>query len=166
MSPPLLAEKAGVSACPLPHLEPDGELPRRSSHPTLALPLELRFRYLVRPRRVLFILAAVWVLNLFDLHYTLLEAPQRHFRELNPVAAQLLCGPPHLLIAYKLLLVAIGSAIMLSLRNHRATELGCWLIFATYAFVGVCWQAYYAHAMDLFDAPAASVPSLAALPPN
>ncbi len=120
----------------------------------------LQPRYFVRPRRVLFVLTAVWVLNAFDLQFTMLEAGARSFHEVNPFAARLLDAHPSAIVAYKVILVAAGSFIMLRLRNHRTTELACWFVFATYALVGIVWQVYYHHAVEMLCDPAVNLPPL------
>lgn len=100
--------------------------------------------FLTRPRRILLLLAGVWVLNAFDLGYTLLEASRRQFFvELNPVASALLGGPDHWVVAYKAGLVFLGSAILLTLRRFAIAELSCWLLFTTYCYVGGLWARYY-----------------------
>lgn len=118
-------------------------------------------RYFARSRRVLYVLAAVWVLNVFDLQYTLIESPHQHFVEMNPVAARLLDRPPVFLVTYKTALVLVGSVILLKLRRYGAAEVGCWCVLAAYAMVALCWQQYYIHAMETFGDPAPCVMSLA-----
>jgi hypothetical protein len=102
-----------------------------------------RFPWLTRPRRVLLVLCAVWVLNAFDLGYTLLEATRSSFVEINPLAARLLSAPPYVLILYKAALVVASSLRLLSLRRHRVVELGCWFLLAAYVYVGARWIFYY-----------------------
>lgn len=110
--------------------------------------------FLARPQRVLFVLAAVWVLNLADLHYTLLEASSRHFSEMNPLAAWLLRQAPALLVGYKALLVGLGSSVMLCFRRHRLAEFGCWLVLAACAGVGLRWEVYFDHVAETLSDPA------------
>ncbi len=105
--------------------------------------LAAHFPWLTRARRVLLALAAVWVLNVFDLGFTLIESAHGHFVELNPIAASFLGHADHVLIAYKFGLLTFGTTILLLLRHHRMSELGCWMLLATYVYVGVRWYAYY-----------------------
>ncbi len=102
-----------------------------------------RFRWLTRPRRVGLTLAAVWVLSLFDLGFTLLESDRGHFVEMNPIAAKLLDGPAAAVIAYKVGLVGVGTIILVALRRHSVAELGCWFLFAANTYVAVRWYVYY-----------------------
>lgn len=104
------------------------------------------FAWLVRPRRVLLLLAAIWILNAFDLAYTMGEAGRSGFVELNPLAAPLLHSP-HLLIAYKCSLVLLGSILLLATAWHSATEWACWFLLATYAYVGLRWTIYFTDLM-------------------
>lgn len=106
------------------------------------------FRWLTRSRRVLLLLAAVWVLNIFDLGFTLVETTHGHFTELNPIAAHILDGPEYVLICFKLGLLTFGSVILLTLRTLRLAELGCWMLLATYIYVAVRWYAYYHCLLD------------------
>lgn len=113
-----------------------------------------RFRWLTRPRRVLLALAAVWVINVFDLGYTMLESMTSVFVELNPVAAHLVGQSPVLLVLYKALLIVLSSAVLLVYRRRRITELACWLLLSVYICVAGCWQVYYAYRLASFDDPA------------
>lgn len=105
--------------------------------------LAVHFPWLTRARRVLLAMAAVWVLNVFDLGFTLVESAHGHFVELNPIAASFLGHADHLLVAYKFGLLTFGTTILLLLRHHRMSELGCWMLLAAYVYVGVRWYAYY-----------------------
>jgi hypothetical protein len=95
------------------------------------------------------VLLAIWVLNLFDLGYTLHQARAHHFTEMNPLAARLLHGPPLLLLLFKVSLVSVGTVILVWLRRHAIAELACWLLLATYFYVAVRWLTYYEQALAL-----------------
>lgn len=109
--------------------------------------------------RVLVLLSTIWVLNLFDLCYTLLEANGRHFRELNPVAAYLL-DHPHALVLYKASLVTIGSVILLSHRRVRLVEFSCWFVLAAYVYVAIRWSMYFSDLHVCLADPAVTVEPL------
>ncbi|MBN2445391.1 MAG: hypothetical protein JXO22_01600 [Phycisphaerae bacterium] len=113
-----------------------------------------------RGRRVVLLLAAVWVLNLLDLHFTLFESPRQHFVELNPVAASLLGISTFAAIVYKLVLVAGATAILLVLRRHRLAEWSSWLSLGLYTWVAACWSMYFT--VMPADVPAYWPPLLAA----
>lgn len=116
-----------------------------------------------RPRRVVLLLAAVWVLNAFDLGFTIIEANGRLFRELNPMAAQLLENPIAL-ATYKVSLVFMGSFILLKYRRRRVSELGCWFLFFTYSYLWVRWAEYYDHVTVTLSDPCVVTPLGSALP--
>jgi hypothetical protein len=108
-----------------------------------------RDRGLRRAHRILLVLAGIWVLNLFDLGYTLHQSQARHFTEMNPVAARLLNQPPLVLCAYKLSLLITGTAILVWLRRHAVAELACWLLLSCYFYVAIRWLVYYDQALAL-----------------
>jgi hypothetical protein len=92
---------------------------------------------------MLLTLAAVWVIAVFDLGYTLAESGTGGFTELNPVAAKLLGGPANAVIAYKFALLGVGTLILLVLRRHAIAELACWFLFAAELYVAVRWYGYF-----------------------
>ena len=119
--------------------------------------LPASFRWLTRARRILLALGAVWVINVLDLGYTLLESFHSGFIELNPVAAKLIGGSAAALVGYKLALLLISSTILLVYRRHRVAELGCWLLLAVYLHVAICWWYYYEQRLTSFEDPAVNV---------
>ena len=96
-----------------------------------------------RSRRVLLTLAAVWVVAIFDLGYTLAESGTGDFVEANPLAAKLLAGPTHVIVVYKFGLLGLGTAILLALRRHAVAELGCWFLFVLKLYVALRWYSYF-----------------------
>lgn len=108
----------------------------------------LRDYRLTRPRRVLFVLAAVWVLNIFDLGFTMVAHVHGHFTELNPIAAGMLSGPWYHVAAFKFVTLAAGTIILLVLARHKVAELGSWLLLATYVFVAARWYRYFGDMLD------------------
>ena len=96
-----------------------------------------------RSRRVLLTLAAVWVVAIFDLGYTLAESGTPDFIEANPLAAKLLAGPTHVIVAYKFSLLGLGTVILLALRRHAVAELGCWFLFVLKLYVALHWYSYF-----------------------
>ena len=99
-----------------------------------------------RSRRVLFLLAGVWLLNLFDLALTLLASSDGMLHEENPIARALLHSPAALL-AFKLTLVAAATAVLFNFRRFRCAEIGCTFALVIYAGVAVQWKLCY----DLYD---------------
>lgn len=100
-------------------------------------------RWLNRPRRVLLALAAVWVVAVFDLGFTLCEWGTMSFVEVNPIAARLLNGPVQTVVTFKFGLLGIGTLILLGLRRHFVAELGCWFLFASKVYLAIRWYIYY-----------------------
>jgi hypothetical protein len=128
--------------------------PPRAGHPRatrVGSALAKSFRWLSRPRRVLLVLAALWVINVFDLGYTLLESLYSGFIETNPVAARLIDAPPEALVAYKTALLGVSSTILLVYRRQRVSELGCWFLLAVYLYVAICWWLYYDHRLTCLE---------------
>lgn len=142
-SPPATIVDTAISADVATHTatSPPGALPL--DPPIAVSPVLPAFHWLTRPRRILIALAAMWVLNIFDLGFTIAESVHGHFVEVNPIAARLLGGPVWLLASYKFSLITFGTVILLSLRKHRIAEWGAWFLFATYLYVGVRWFVYY-----------------------
>lgn len=103
---------------------------------------------MTRPRRVLWVLAAVWVLNGFDLGFTMVAHAYGHFTELNPIAAGMLSQPWYLLTAFKFISLSAGSIILLLLSRHKVAELGSWLLLSAYLFVALRWYDYFHRMLD------------------
>ncbi len=96
-----------------------------------------------RSRRVLLTLAAVWVISIFDLGYTLAESGTEDFYEANPLAAKLLGGPEQFVVVYKFGLLGLGTLILLALRRYAVAELACWFLFVSKLYVAVRWYGYF-----------------------
>ncbi len=95
-----------------------------------------------RSRRVLWALAATWLLGAFDLHYTLGEARNPMFSEDNPVAAPLLsCATKA--TTYKIATIGGATLILLALRKHPLAEFGAWTGMAVHVWVGMRWSQYF-----------------------
>jgi len=95
-----------------------------------------------RGRRVVLLLILVWLVSAFDLAFTLLACGHRHFVEFNPIAASMIGNTPGL-IAFKGILVGLGSLILLRFRSRLLTEIGCWSICAAYSALAALWWKYY-----------------------
>ena len=97
-----------------------------------------RAMHATRGRRVVCLLVLLWVLNFFDLAYTIHAHQTGMFYELNPVARGLL-DSPWALTGFKCVAVAIGSVILILLRRHRLTELAAWLLCLAYMSLAIRW---------------------------
>jgi hypothetical protein len=106
---------------------------------------------------VLLAVAAIWIISVLDLGYTLLESLNSGFVELNPVAAGLIGGSTATLVSYKLTLLLISTTVLLICRRHRVAELGCWLLLSVYVYVALCWCSYYELRLASFSDPAINV---------
>lgn len=97
----------------------------------------------IRQRRVLLLLAALWVLNIFDCGLTLMAWTQGHLSEANPVARYVLGHGPESLVLYKLTLVGASSLMLWRARFHPLAERAIWLLVVAYAVVAVHWRLCY-----------------------
>jgi hypothetical protein len=97
-----------------------------------------------RERRLLLLLAGIWIVNLFDLGFTLLALEQRLLVELNPLATWLLPYGPTALAGYKLVLVSLGTAILWCYRRHHLAETAVWVIAILCVMVALTWYRLYA----------------------
>lgn len=89
-----------------------------------------------RPGRVMALLPAIWALNLLDLFFTLLGITTRNFVEMNPLAARM--GPAGIVI-FKLAMLALTTAIFVTLRQRRTVELGCYVLLGVYGILACIW---------------------------
>ena len=95
-----------------------------------------------RPRRVLSLLILLWILNLFDLSYTILAHQIGGFEELNPLARSLL-RPSWILVAFKMAAVTLGTGILMVLRRRGLAEAVCWGLCLIYTALAFTWMTYF-----------------------
>jgi len=95
-----------------------------------------------RARRVVLLLLCLWLLNIFDLVFTILGSRLEHFEELNPLARHLL-DHPAALTAFKLALLSFTSVVFVIFRRHWLTEFGCWCLATVYTVLAAVWLSYY-----------------------
>ena len=91
-----------------------------------------------RSRRVLLLVIALWLLNIFDLICTMSVHDLGPFYEANPIARRML-QYPMLVVAYKLFMVAFATTVLLIYRRRRFVELACWCICTVYFTLGLLW---------------------------
>lgn len=96
-----------------------------------------------RPHRVLCMIAGVWLLNAFDLVFTVLAHQQGFLVEVNPVACCLLEWGAAWIIAYKIILVAAGSYPMVCFRTAPVAEFGAFVVFVCYFVLAAWWSECY-----------------------
>jgi hypothetical protein len=95
-----------------------------------------------RGKRVVAMLAAVWLIGLGDLAFTILAFQTGWFFEANPIAEAYLHSPT-LLALFKFALMIPATGILLIFRRQRVTELACGGLCAVYAALVVTWINYY-----------------------
>src|SRR5215207_4884604 len=83
--------------------------------------------------RVVQLLAALWVLSLADLAFTLWAHRFTDFNELNPIARALLDSRSFAaLVGMKLGLTALGAGIFWHLRRYARAEVALWGLVGVY----------------------------------
>lgn len=94
-----------------------------------------------RDFRTVVLLAALTVLNLFDLAFTQTQMERGNFAEANVVAAAV-AGSVGGAVAYKTALFGAGAYILFCLRRRWQSEAGLWLLLACYSGLMFWWVAY------------------------
>ena len=103
-----------------------------------------------RTRRTVELLAVIWLLAMADLFFTIWAQLFTPFMELNPFASRLLHhNQLPALIASKVALTGIGTAIFWRLRKHRRAEIGLWLVAIVYVALTFRWSAYTSQVLAL-----------------
>jgi len=103
----------------------------------------LRWITSTRKRRVLAILAMVWIINGFDLALTVIAQRDGVLYEGNPIARQVLNYGEGAVMLFKLTLVAGASSVLFWFRSHRCAELAALLVALTYCLVAFQWKLCY-----------------------
>ncbi len=116
----------------------------------------------VRERRLLLLLASIWLISAFDLGFTLVARALGLLVELNPIADWLMWNHGDLAVtAYKVALLGTGTIILWWYRRRRSAETAAWLILVVHVFLSVHWYAYY-HSEDTIPSyPDALFPTFA-----
>ncbi len=96
-----------------------------------------------RAHRVICLVLAVWMLNGFDLTFTILAHEQGLLQEQNPLARKFLADGPASMILFKVGLVLIGSYPLLRYRRARITEMATLTILIAYGLLAVHWSECY-----------------------
>ncbi len=110
-----------------------------------------------RPFRMTALLAALCVLNAFDLAFTQAQLQRGNFAELNVLAAATVDVPAGV-AGYKTVLFALGALILYRHRQHWQSEVGAWLLLACYAGLMVWWQVYLVTVESCVSDPASNAP--------
>lgn len=94
-----------------------------------------------RAFRTTLLLAALFVLNAFDLAFTHTQLARGNFAEANQLAAAVAAGPAGVAV-YKAVLCGLGVFILYRFRQHWSAELAVWGLAMCYAGLMVWWVAY------------------------
>jgi hypothetical protein len=94
-----------------------------------------------RSFRTTLLLAAIAVLNTFDLAFTQTQMARGNFAEANVLAASAADQPAGMAV-YKIALFGLGALILYRCRRHWQSEVGAWLLLACYAGLMVWWGVY------------------------
>lgn len=96
-----------------------------------------------RAHRVVCLVLAVWLLNGFDLTFTILAHQQGLLHEQNPLARKFLEDGPIFMVLFKVGLVLIGSYPLLRYRRARITEMASLTVLVAYGLLAVHWSECY-----------------------
>jgi hypothetical protein len=100
-----------------------------------------------RTRRLVLLLVGVWIVNMFDLGFTLLAIEQRLLIEVNPVVTRLLLRHgPGALTAYKIAMLTAATAMFWHCRRSELAESGVWLVAIACVLLSVHWYQLYQEA--------------------
>jgi len=116
-------------------------LPRRSAHHWWHY--GLAWLAAARSHRVVCLIAGIWLINAFDLVFTILSHQQGMLVEQNPVAREMLVRGIPSLVLYKIGLVFIGTYPILKFRTTRISEWGALIVLIAYATLAVRWSDCY-----------------------
>jgi hypothetical protein len=106
---------------------------------TLALDIQAVYP---RQRRVAQAIAALWILAVADLAFTIWAHIFTPFIELNPVASAMLRIGFPALVAFKFTVTMIGTVIFWRLRGHGRAELMLWGLVLVYVLLAMRWSEY------------------------
>lgn len=96
-----------------------------------------------RSHRVICLVLAIWMLNGFDLTFTLMAHQQGVLHEQNPLAKRFLDQGPAPVALFKVGLVLIGSYPLLRFRRARITEMASIIILFAYGMLAMHWSECY-----------------------
>jgi hypothetical protein len=99
-----------------------------------------------RIRLLILLLIGIWVLNLFDLQFTLMALQLGLLREMNPVAAGVMAHGDSALVAYKAALVIVPTGLLWWCRRHPWAVRAAWLVATIYVVLAVSWYLLYQEA--------------------
>ncbi|MHC4997150.1 MAG: hypothetical protein ACYTGQ_19085 [Planctomycetota bacterium] len=115
----------------------------RNNLPPTVINQAMALRNRHRARRVVILLAGVFVLGLGDLYATITHATSVGMIEVNPIGAYLLNAEsiPGLIL-FKLGTMGVGVGLLLQVRHKLQGELSCWFILAVMVALTLHWANY------------------------
>lgn len=93
-----------------------------------------------RSHRIICLVLGIWLLNGFDLAFTILAHRHGLLHEENPIARLMLQNGTVSIVLFKIGLVLIGTYPLLRFRRARITEMGACLVLAAYVFLAIRWS--------------------------
>jgi hypothetical protein len=96
-----------------------------------------------RSRRIVIALGMVWLLNGFDLWFTVLADTLGALFELNPFARWILPYGMGAITVYKLAALTVGTGLIWRSRHCRLAEIGTWFIVAINVGLALRWHQFY-----------------------
>jgi hypothetical protein len=117
-----------------------------------------------RAIRITILLAAVTVLNAFDLGLTHTEMQRGGFVEANVVAAVAVAHGAWTAATYKLLMFGAGVSILFRFRHHQAAETAAWALLTCHVALMIYWGIYLQTMQVCIDNPFASELAVALSP--
>lgn len=106
-------------------------------------------RLVARQRRMFYLFIGVWVINLFDLGFTLLANQQGILFEVNPLANHILPWGAVALAIYKLGFMLFGTIILWHYRQFEIAERALWGYGLFCVVLCLQWHLFYLHADSL-----------------
>ena len=107
-----------------------------------------------RARRVVVLLAGIWLLNAFDLGLTVQAQADGVLHEGNPIARALLAWGAGALLAFKGTIVVGTSLVLFRYRRRFCAELATTIVAVVYVLVAVQWKMCY----EVYDIASAHSP--------
>ncbi len=93
-----------------------------------------------RSHRVICLLLGIWLLNGFDLVFTIISHQHGLLQEENPLAQHMLKHGTTAIVLFKIGMVLIGTYPLLRFRRTRVAELASFTILAAYTLLAVQWS--------------------------
>jgi hypothetical protein len=97
-----------------------------------------------RAKRIGILLAIVWIAQICDLWFTIVAHRHGILNELNPLGLWALKHGTAVVAAYKVTLLAFGSAILWACRRRATSEYLLWLVAAASIGLSLRWNDYFA----------------------